>query len=158
MRNYTKLCLLALMVISLSACNCKKGMKDLTLKSNTEEFMIYMEDSNTNIMEQTSMIINSQEDLESFFKVFNATKTPKITIPKVDFNSQSVLVVATGEKPSGGYSVMKPTLEPGKINSYFFKIKSPGPKDLVTMSLTTPGMIVIANQPAKEVEVNLLDE
>ncbi len=157
MKIYMKLCLLALSILSLNSCNCKKGMTDLTLKSNTEEFMIYMEDSNTNIMEQTSMIIDSQEDLESFFKIFNATKDPNIRLPIVDFKSQCVIVVATGEKSSGGFSFMKPTLNSGKINTYNFKVKSPGPKDLVTMSLTTPGMIVIANQPASEVQINFID-
>ena len=40
MRNYTKLCLLALMVISLSACNCKKEMKDANLSIAKERGLI----------------------------------------------------------------------------------------------------------------------
>ncbi|WP_041567198.1 protease complex subunit PrcB family protein [Nonlabens dokdonensis] len=132
-------------------------MKDLTLKTSTEEFVVFMEDSNTNIMEQTTMIISSQKELETFFTVFNATKNPKVDLPIVDFKNQSVLVAGMGQKSSGGYSFQEPEVVNKKTKTYNFKVISPGPKDLVTMSLTTPGMIVIANQPAEKVKINLVD-
>lgn len=154
MKNYMILCLLALSLCSLSSCCSKKETVKQTKQPLVENFEILINDSNINILEEKSMIIDSDEELIEFYAGLNATRSPGFEIPKVDFDIQSVIVVAMGQQNTGGYSVSAPSynLEQGV---YEFSYQRPSPNAPVTMSITTPGAVVLANQPAGDISIRI---
>lgn len=159
MKNYMKTCLLVLSIYSLASCSCKKDLKQQTLKSGEENYMILLNDSNINILEEKMMIIESQKELLALYKQINATRTPHVELPMVNFKTQSVIVAAMGQKSSGGFKVTGVKMEAFNEDAiYTFTTTSPGPDDLVTMSITTPGMLLIANQPANKITLKVTNK
>lgn len=129
-------------------------MANQTKQPLAESFEILINDSNTNILEEKSMIIDTEEKLKELYEGLNATRSPGFKIPKVDFTTQSVILVAMGQQNTGGYSISSPSyhLEQGV---YEFSYSRPLPNAPVTMSITTPGTVVLANQPAGDVSIRV---
>jgi site-specific DNA-adenine methylase len=154
MKNYITLCLLALSLCSLSSCCSKKETANQIKQPLTENFEILINDSNINILEEKSIIIDAEEKLKEFYEGLNATRSPGFEIPKVDFDIQSVIVVAMGQQNTGGYRISSPSynLEQG---TYDFSYLSPSPNAPVTMSITTPGTVVLVNQKAGDISVRV---
>ncbi|QJP35545.1 hypothetical protein F0365_14620 [Nonlabens sp. Ci31] len=147
-----KLCLLALSLCSLSSCCSKKEIANQTKQPIAESFEILINDSHINIVEEKSMIIDTEEKLKEFYAGLNAKRSPGFDIPKVDFDTQSVIVVAMGQQNTGGYSVLSPRYNL-ELRTYEFSYLKPLPNAPVTMSITTPGTVVLANQVADAISI-----
>ncbi len=154
MKNCIIRCLLALSICSFNSCCSKMERATQTQPTLSENFEILINDSNSNILEEKSMIIDNEEKLKEFYEILNATRSPGFKIPKVDFNTQSVIVVAMGQQNTGGYSISSPSynLKQGVYEFYFSRPLTNTP---VTMSMTTPGIVVVANQPASEISIKV---
>lgn len=155
MKNYMKTCLLALSLISLSSCCSKKELVNQTLKSGGEDFITILKESNTNITEESAYVIDNKEDLIALYDQLNATRSPNYELPVIDFKKQSVIVAAMGQKTTGGFSFTKVKVSKSDVVEYIIYTKSPAPQDMVTMGMTTPGMVLLANQPADSIKVTI---
>jgi hypothetical protein len=154
-----KMCLLVLSIYSINACSSKRDLKLQTLKTGEENYVILLNDSNINILEEKTMIIESQQELLALYDQINATRTTNIEIPVVNFKTQCVILAAMGQKSTGGFQVTGVKMEAINENTiYTFSTTSPGPDDLVTMSMTTPGMLLLANQPFDKIIVRVNDK
>jgi hypothetical protein len=157
MKNYITLCLLALSLCSFSSCCSKKETTKQAEQSQVKSFKILINDHHMNIVKEKSMIIDTEEKLKEFYTVLNATRSPGFETPKVDFTTQSVIVVAMGQKNTGGYSVSSPRYNLEQYTYEFYYIK-PLPNALVTMSMTTPGIVILANQSAQHINIRVSEK
>ncbi|WP_298955452.1 protease complex subunit PrcB family protein [uncultured Nonlabens sp.] len=148
-----KTCLLALSLISLSSCCSKKGIVNQTLKSSGDDFITILKESNTNMIEEGAYVIDNNKDLKSLYEQINATRSPNFELPVVDFKNQSVIVASMGQKTTGGFSFTKVKVNKGERTEYIIYSQSPGPQDRVTTAMTTPGIVLLANQPAHSIQV-----
>ncbi|MEN8899470.1 MAG: protease complex subunit PrcB family protein [Nonlabens sp.] len=156
MKNYTILFLLTLSLFSISSCNSKKDIANQTLKSNAEDYLVLVESSNINVVEEKSIIIDNQRDLIAFYEQLNATRSPAFEVPVVNFKAQSLIVVSMGEKNSGGFTVTAPQfIEEGEETYYKFRYQFPAKGSMVTMSMTTPGIVILANQPSDKISIRI---
>lgn len=153
-----KLCLLALSLFSLSACNSKKGMANQDAKSDNTPFEILIHDSNLFIEEENSVIIKNQAALVELYKFLNSKRSPDFEVPNVNFEEQCVILVTMGLKNSGGYKVSKPEFTNRYGIYYDFGYEIPLTSSPVTMAMTTPGIVVLANQPADKIVVRVNDK
>lgn len=149
--------MLALSLCSLSSCWSKKQVTHQTVRIHDETLKVLIQDSNINLKEEKVILIDDQKGLLAFYATLNATRTPGFEIPLVNFKNQSVIVVAMGQKNSGGYQVTKPVFLKSKNLFNFFYIK-PKPLEPVTMSLTTPGIVVLVHLPVDKVIVKVHDK
>jgi hypothetical protein len=157
MKNYMRMCLLALSLISLSACNSKKEMANQSEKSYETPFEVLIQDSNLFVEEEKSVIIKNQTELEELYAILNSKRSPGFEIPNVNFKEQCVIFVTMGQKNSGGYKVAKPQFTDRYGIYYDFGYEFPLTSSPVTMAMTTPGIVVLANQSADRIEVRVND-
>lgn len=82
--------------------------------------------------------LSSAEDVARFTGQRGQNLTSD-TLQEHDFSREHLLVVAMGQKPTGGFAVV---LEDARIRDNVLQIRargqSPGPGDMVTQALTTP--------------------
>lgn len=150
--------LLALGLISLTACNSKKEMANQGTKTYETPFEVLIQDSNLFIEEEKSVIIKNQAALEELYASLNAKRSPDFELPVVDFENQCVILVTLGQKNTGGYKVTEPKFTNRHGIYYDFGYEIPVTSSPVTMSITTPGIVVLANQPADRVVVRVNDK
>jgi hypothetical protein len=157
MKNYMIRCLLALSLCSFSGCCSKKEMVNQTEKTSDETFRVLIQDSNINVTEEKVIVIDNQEKLLAFYATLNETRTPGFVAPVVNFKNQSVIVVAMGQKSTGGYTLSVPKFVKSESLFEFYYIM-PKPREPVTMSMTTPGIVVLANQTSDTFVVRVNDK
>ena len=76
----------------------------------------------------------------------------KVAAPEVDFSSQMLVGVFSGEKPTGGYGIaIQRILESPKTVIVEYLEKSPAPDAIVTMAVTYPCHIVSLSRSEKNV-------
>lgn len=65
-------------------------------------------------------------------------------LPVVDWDSEAVIGVFLGEKPTGGYSIIvrKITRVAADHVQVLVDVREPGPEDIVTLAITYPGHLV----------------
>jgi len=77
----------------------------------------------------------------------------KLSAPEVDFSTQMLVGVFSGEKPTGGYSIsIQRVLDGPKRLVVEYLEKSPPPDAMVTMALTYPCQIISIPSSEKSVE------
>ncbi|MFT6798476.1 MAG: hypothetical protein ACJAWA_000587 [Nonlabens sp.] len=157
MKNYITLCLLVLSLCSFSSCCSKKETTKQAKQPLVKSFEILINDNNINMVNEKSMIIDTEEKLKEFYAGLNATRSPGFETPKVDFTTQSVIVVAMGQQSTGGYSVSAPRYNLEQ-HTYEFSYVKPSPNAPVTMSMTTPGIVILANQSANRMSIRVTEK
>lgn len=150
-----KTCLLALSLISLSSCCSKKELVNQTLKSGGEDFITILKESNTNITVESAYVIDNEKELVALYEQLNETRSPHLELPVIDFKKQSVIVAAMGQKSTGGFSFTKVKVNKSEVFEYVIYSQPPAPQDMVTMGMTTPGIVLLANQPADSIKVTV---
>ncbi|MEO9953963.1 protease complex subunit PrcB family protein [Nonlabens sp.] len=126
-----------------------------TLKSDGEDFITILKDSNTNITEESTYVIDNKEDLIALYDQLNETRSPNYELPVIDFKKQSVIVAAMGQKSTGGFSFTKVKVNKNEVVEYIIYSKAPAPQDMVATVVTTPGIVLLANQPAGSIKVTV---
>ncbi|WP_405377980.1 protease complex subunit PrcB family protein [Nonlabens sp. Asnod3-A02] len=126
-----------------------------TLKSGGEDFIIILKESNTNITEESAYVIDNEKELVALYEQLNETRSPHLELPVIDFKKQSVIVAAMGQKSTGGFSFTKVKVNKSEVVKYIIYTQSPAPQDMVTMGMTTPGIVLLANQPADSIKVTV---
>lgn len=110
------------------------------------------------IQEESKLVITNKAGWEALWKKHVAKAEPKEPAPAVDFAKESVIVVAQGQKRSGGYSTEIVNLdEAGKKTIVSYKNKSPKPGAITLQALTAPIHIVAVPKIAGEVQFKSLE-
>lgn len=86
--------------------------------------------------------LSSPDEVGDFIRQSGQNLTSGI-LKEHDFSREHLLVIAMGQKPTGGFSVV---LDEARLDKDTLQIRargrSPGPGDLVTQALTTPCAVV----------------
>lgn len=126
-------------------------------KSQETAFEVILESVTDGKKEKSLEIIDDNCKLEAIYSLINLTIEPKHQLPKIDFDNQIVVALFLGEKNSGGYHIVP--VEVVNIDNKTivnYKEVTPGPRDMVTMSLTQPFCLIKILNPKKEIEFNKL--
>lgn len=91
------------------------------------------------LQEEKQLVITNRADWEALWKQHGARKEPKDPPPKVDFEKESVIVAAQGQKRSGGYSIeIADVRRAADKTEILIRTKSPKPGALTIQALTAP--------------------
>ncbi len=123
-------------------------------KKTTKMFETLIEAQVNGFTNPQIWVIKEPKALQKIYKKINTSKKPKYALPKVDFNTATIVAIFMGEKNTGGYSV-KVTSVVENENEITVKIKEthPKPNEIVTMIITQPFTIVKINNTNKPVEI-----
>jgi hypothetical protein len=70
-----------------------------------------------------------------------------LKVDSIDLKKQMVVVIFAGEKPTGGYSIEVKSLElKDKKLVVHWKLKAPGPDDIVTQAITYPELVLLVDR------------
>ena len=80
-------------------------------------------------------------------KEYEEILAKQLKVKKIDWDKQMVIVVFGGKQPTGGYSVELKSLEAkDKKLIVHWKLKSPGPDDIVTQAITYPELVLLVDR------------
>jgi hypothetical protein len=105
------------------------------------------------IQEESQIVVTNRIDWEKVWKRHGARSEPKEPAPEIDFKKETVLVVAQGQKRTGGYSIeiAEVRRKDGKAQ-VLVKSKAPKPGGLTIQALTAPIHIVAVPKLDAKVE------
>jgi hypothetical protein len=70
-----------------------------------------------------------------------------LKVDSIDLTKQMVVVIYAGEKPTGGYSIEVKSLEMKDRKLFVhWKLKAPGPDDIVTQAITYPELVLLVDR------------
>ncbi|HEY9839983.1 MAG: protease complex subunit PrcB family protein [Candidatus Sericytochromatia bacterium] len=94
----------------------------------------------SNIHEAGTRVVTTSQDFSTLWQQHTSVLD---TPPTVDFNSQSVLAVFAGEKPTGGFTATITSVKQlNKTLTVTYKVTAPAPDAIVTQVITYPAHIV----------------
>lgn len=136
-------------LLSLAMISCSK--EDEFLLGEVQFTVIY-EGSSSLITEADTWIIKN----EYAWEVFKSNSFPSIElVHNIDFNTQIILAVSQGEKPTGGYSIaISGIFEFDDYLEVEVQEFSPAPGQEVTLALTQPFQIVVIEKTEKSILFN----
>lgn len=86
-------------------------------------------------------VIRNEKEWQQFRKSFTSTDAP--SLPTVDFSKKQVLIVFSGTKPTGGYSIkVSKVTDTNKQRVVTIAFSTPGSNCTVTQTQTSPYEIV----------------
>lgn len=100
----------------------------------------------------TRAVVSDREAWEASWAQIHATVSPVPPAPEVDFATRRLLLLATGARPSGGYTIDVSGLATAEGTMYVsVRTTSPGPTCLVTMAVTHPTLVLSVPDGPEEV-------
>ena len=94
-------------------------------------------------MEPAFLVITNQAQWKDIWAKHSARRNPPPQLPAVDFDKESIVLVALGRKTSGGYSISVQRITPKKEGLVIeVTSREPAPGALTLQSLTAPFQIV----------------
>lgn len=98
------------------------------------------------------VVVTTEEKWKELWGEINGNVLPLPPVPEVDFPRQAVAAVFQGLKRSGGYSIsVEAIIETHDCVTITVREKEPGPRNLVTMTLSSPWEAVSFPMPNKPV-------
>jgi PrcB C-terminal len=89
------------------------------------------------------VVIRDQDGWREFWKELFSRQQPVPPLPDIDFSREMLIVVAMGERNTGGFTIMVDAVyEKEKKLQVFVKSTGPGKNCMVTQALTQPVDIV----------------
>ncbi len=141
----------------------KTEAKNLLSDLFKEEHSNYLEVSNNDLsidqITSLELIINSLVEEEITYNIIKTPYKEKITSRGYAFteeNGKPVLVIALGEKKTGGYSIdVEKVIINGNNVTVYVNENSPKPSDVVTQAFTYPSVqIEFSRKPEKVIIIN----
>lgn len=115
------------------------------------------ESSVTGVMEPRRTVIRSSEEWTAAWRELTGMLVPQDPAPELDFGVTSVVLVAMGSRPTGGYVIEVASVTAGDDTLYVtVRETSPGPECIVTQATTSPALAVLV--PRVGAEVSFLEE
>ena len=82
--------------------------------------------------------IANQLDLKSLYTHLNLSRKPGLSLPEVNFETESIIALFMGEKMSGGYVIKIKSIQRINTNKIEIQIEETKPGDIATMAITSP--------------------
>lgn len=150
-----KLLIILTSLVTLFACS--KANKNMVKYSPKNTIIIELHSGNNGgFKEETNQVITNKAEFEKIWKQAYANYMIKEETPEVDFEKNVVLLVAMGEKSSGGHTI-KITNATETSNNTIVNVlsTSPGKGCMTTESITYPFQIVQIEKPNKPIEFKI---
>ena len=104
------------------------------------------------VTERRYVIVRAPDEWVELWAEIKGNVIPVPPPPEVDFSRQAVVAVFQGLQRSGGYSIsVEAIIETGDRIEVEVREQEPGPRNLVTMALTSPWEAVAFPAPDKPV-------
>ena len=136
-------------LICFALCACVSGAEPNQTKNETREptppnkMRTIAKGAFSGYQQPAHLIVTNETQWAEVWKKHSAQEKPAKPLPKVDFDKETVLFVALGQKTTGGYSVEISRVDEivGKTAA-FVKTLAPKPGGIQLQSLTAPFHIV----------------
>jgi hypothetical protein len=106
------------------------------------------------------IVINNNEKFSEYWEKAYKNLFEKPEKPKVDFETERVILIAAGEKNNGGYSIYlsdeNPTVNGDKI-LYHIILEKPGKNCIVTEAITSPFRFYVVKNTSAPIEFKLTE-
>lgn len=154
MKNYTIPCCSALLLLFINvSCKSKMNAAPEQVFGKQSYFTVLSEGAQSNMETKQTRVITNQEELIEIYGALNATITPKLALPEINWKKQAVVAAFTGLKSSGGYSVevfQVRNQDDERIYKFAEKAPSSG-NDVVSMVMTTPYLLLKVDTNGKKI-------
>jgi hypothetical protein len=104
-------------------------------------FQTLLKGNHSGIRERQFLVISSRAKWDDLWRSHSSLNLPKQELPAVDFESESVLALFSGEKRTGGYAIEVVKVEDDPATAQlkvFYRETAPPPNAIVTQGLTQP--------------------
>ena len=148
MRTVQQLIATVVILCSLSLIGCGK----ITVVNSNNQTAPAVASNTLNIEQQINgqsmaltrpnvFLINSEEQI-------NATRSRQLKDLKIDFNTQSIVLIALGEQKSGGYWVKITGIQPADNGDAYVQaiVNKPGKGQTTTSALTYPYAAIVTGK------------
>jgi len=113
------------------------------VEENIVEFETTIKGAYCGHNESGNYVIKNESDWENLWDTVYSHKTPKPSLPKIDFTQHMVIAVFMGEKSSGGYNIeIVKVKEKNNIFEVYIEEHTPAPWTVVTEVFTQPFHII----------------
>ena len=130
-----------------------------TVKEAVIDFTIIKEGTNSGFTEFKESLITKQADLSETWNNIFANYMQKDPLPKIDFKTNEVYLIAMGEKTSGGYTIKVESVVESKKEIIINVVKSiPGKSCMTTSVMTYPYQLIMFQKKDKPVRFNGIDK
>ena len=142
-------------IISISLFSCKTGEnatdKKAVVKDSKVTFIELKSGHNSGFSQAVTKVIKSQEEFNEVWTVLFANYMKKDETPEVDFENNVLVLVAAGEKNSGGYNI-KVSKAVSMANKTHVTIiaSGPGKNCVTTEAITYPYQLVQFEKTGQE--------
>ncbi|MDF1673226.1 MAG: protease complex subunit PrcB family protein [Vicingaceae bacterium] len=144
--------LILISILGLLSCKSSQSSTSSVMEKVVFTPIELKSGNNGGFKTKTNLVISTQEE---FLKIWNqafANYMNKETAPEVDFEKNIILLVALGEKTSGGYTIKVDNVIETKDNTVVNVLyTSPGKGCMTTESITYPFQIIQIEKPNKAI-------
>ena len=107
----------------------------------------------------TNIVVTNATQWTDIWKTHSAQKRPAAPAPEVNFEKETVLIVALGRKPTGGHAVEIKSVQPsGNKVLVTATTRAPRPGGVSIQALTAPFHIVAVPKLTGEVQFKIENE
>lgn len=107
--------------------------------------------NNSSVKEKVNYLITTDEGLTKLWQMLDTS----IAKPNVDLDKNNIIVVFSGEKQGGGYSVKVTRIHDSNVRDVTIESSSPGTNCIVTEAITYPYQVIVV--PATTLELTHKD-
>jgi hypothetical protein len=166
MKKFTYLLFSFLVIGILFSCNCKKktvSKTDATMQNKEQNLdnkinhKVLLKESNSNIKEEKNVVITNLDELKAVYSKINMTRRPGLPLPKVNFDTETVIGIFLGEKTHTGFNIVIDKIE-NKDKETVVQYKVETPKGKVAYVITQPALLVSIPKSEYPVKFHLLKE
>lgn len=156
MKAFLNICLLLSLGVMVSSCNENEvehksdgvnDLKEIAFESLSKDVM----GNPIMITQKTLLVVQNQEDLDKLWEN-PSSMMEKPSTPEVDFEHYVLVVAASGERPSSGYTTEIERIEELEDEILVFVTHTePGEGCMNLTVMTTPHHIVKIQRPSKNI-------
>ncbi|GAB4258993.1 MAG: hypothetical protein Kow0079_16190 [Vicingaceae bacterium] len=172
---------LTILLAGLMACKTAENSTDASVQNNTTDIDRTMETKssienhegmdasvpfieiasglNSKFDKETAKIITNETEFEKVWKIANGNLMNPDPMPEVDFENKILIVVAAGEKNSGGYYIQVESIADVRTHLMVnIEETAPGKGCAVTEAITYPYQIIELDKPNKTIRFNTTEK
>lgn len=147
------------LLVFLFSCKASEKETLVGVQGKNVEFIILKEGTNSGFKDNRFYLITEQVELKSAWDSIFVNHMQKDPLPKVDFKTNEVYLIAMGEQTSGGYTIKVESVIETKKEVIINVIKSkPGKSCMTTSIMTYPYQLFMFSEKNKTVRFNWIDK
>lgn len=139
-------------ILFLFSCKVSEKETLVGVQAKNIEFTVLKEGTNSGHKTAGSKIIHNTEELSLAWTILHGNYMENPPIPKIDFNSNQLILILMGEKTSGGYSIgVENIIEINAESIITIGEKKPGKTCMTTSVMTYPYQLIIIPKTNKQI-------